>query len=250
MNVDVLLTALVEAARKRKAVGAAASGRLKDLLAQKGLGTLVDIRKWLERPDGISAPLAGHLMECLPKADEAPYGPYVPLAHLADGGMGTVWLACSPTNELVVVKTLKSSLTVQPGSTTATEFMRRFERESKITMQLAHDSVVRCLDHGVRQDGTAFMVLEYVDSGDLKELVDSRAGLTEGLALAILYQVVDALGEAHRLHLVHRDIKPANIFVSSSGRAKLADFGIARSTEDSRTMLTMQGALVGSPLYM
>jgi len=251
MDQAVLFTAVTEAARKRRILGAGAATRLAGHLAQKGLSSLTDLRRWLALADGsISTPLANRLAELLPKEDELPYGAYVPLAHLADGGMGTVWLACSPKNEMVVVKTLKSNLTVQPGSTTATEFMRRFDRETKITMQLDHPSVVRCLDSGVRTDGTAFMVLEYVDSGDLKELVDSRAGLSEGLALAIVYQAVDALQEAHRIRLVHRDIKPANIFVSSTGQAKLADFGIARSTEDSRTMLTMQGALVGSPMYM
>jgi serine/threonine protein kinase len=94
------------------------------------------------------------------------------------------------------------------------------------------------------------MVLEYVDSGDLKDLVERRGGLPEGLALAILYQAADGLAEAHRIHLIHRDIKPPNIFVNHAGQAKLADFGIARSTESNRTMLTMEGAIVGSPLYM
>jgi hypothetical protein len=94
------------------------------------------------------------------------------------------------------------------------------------------------------------MVLEFVDSGDLKDLVERRGGLPEGLALAIAYQAADGLAEAHRIHLVHRDIKPPNIFVNQAGQAKLADFGIARSTESNRTMLTMEGAIVGSPLYM
>lgn len=250
MNQDVLVTALVESARKRRFLGRAACARLGDFARQKGVQNVEDVRRWLVSGDGLSAPLANQLKSLLPKEGESPYGPYLPITHLAEGGMGSVWLACSPKQELVVVKTLRNSIAQQQGTTQGTEFMKRFEREAKITMQLTHPSVVRCLDTGVRADGTAFMVLEYVDSGDLKELVDSRAGLSEGLALAILHQVVDALGEAHRIKLVHRDIKPANIFVASDGRAKLADFGIARSTEQNRTMLTMEGAIVGSPLYM
>jgi len=250
MSPEIVITALIETVKKRRILGRVPAERLGEMAKQKGIANLDDVRKWLASGDGLSTPLANAIRGFLPKADETPYGPYVALAHLADGGMGTVWLACSPKNELVVIKTLKSSLTLQPGTTQGTEFMKRFEREAKITQQLGHPSVVRCLDNGVRADGTAFMVLEYVDSGDLKELVDSRAGLPEGLALAIFYQVVDALVEANRIHLVHRDIKPANIFVASTGRAKLADFGIARSTEQNRTMLTMEGAIVGSPLYM
>jgi serine/threonine protein kinase len=250
MNQDVLIEALVQTARKRRILGRVPSERLGDFARQKGVRNLDDVRKWLDTGDGLSAPLAGQIKAFLPKPEDASYGPYIPLAHLADGGMGTVWLACNPKNELVVVKTLRSNLTQQPNSTQGTEFMRRFEREARITQQLTHQSVVRCLDNGVRPDGTAFMVLEYVDSGDLKDLVESRGGLSEGLALAIFHQVVDALTEANRIHLVHRDIKPANIFVASTGRAKLADFGIARSTEQNRTMLTMEGAIVGSPMYM
>jgi len=250
MNQDVLIDALVQTVRKRRILGRGPSDRLGEFARQKGVQNLDDVRKWLAAGDGLSAPLASQIKAFLPKPEDTAYGPYLALTHLADGGMGSVWLACDPKNQLVVVKTLRSNLVQQPNSTQGTEFMKRFEREAKITMQLTHPSVVRCLDNGVRADGTAFMVLEYVDSGDLKDLVESRGGLSEGLALAIFHQVVDALSEAHRIHLVHRDIKPANIFVASSGRAKLADFGIARSTEQNRTMLTMEGAIVGSPLYM
>jgi serine/threonine protein kinase len=250
MSPDVLITALVAAVRKRRILGGGAADRLGELARQKGATDPAALRRWIAGGDGLTAPLAGRLHTLLPAEGEAPYGPYVAIAHLAEGGMGSVWLAAAPDDRLVVVKTLKKSAAAQPGSTTATEFLRRFEREARITMQLDHPSVVRCLDTGMRPDGTAFMVLEYVDSGDLKDLVEARSGLGEGLALAILHQVVDGLDAAHRLKLVHRDIKPANIFVASTGRAKLADFGIARSTEDSRTMLTMEGAVVGSPLYM
>jgi len=250
MNQDVLIDALMQTVRKRRILGRVPSERLGDFARQKGVQNLDDVRKWLAAGDGLSAPLANQIKAFLPKPEDTAYGPYLALAHLADGGMGSVWLACDPKNQLVVVKTLRSNLTQQANSTQGTEFMKRFEREAKITMQLTHPSVVRCIDNGLRADGTAFMVLEYVDSGDLKDLVESRGGLSEGLALAIFHQVVDALSEAHRIHLVHRDIKPANIFVASSGRAKLADFGIARSTEQNRTMLTMEGAIVGSPLYM
>ena len=250
MDQHVIIDALIQVARKRRLLAAGPAQRLGDYAKQKNISSLDDLRRWLKSGDGLSAHLANQLLEQIPTSEVKPFGPYVPLAHLADGGMGSVWLACSPKNELVVVKTLKNNLPPGTEKSQGTEFMRRFEREAKITMQLTHTNIVRCLDSGQAEDGTPFMVLEYVDSGDLKDLVERRGGLPEGLALAILYQAADGLAEAHRIHLIHRDIKPPNIFVNQAGQAKLADFGIARSTETNRTMLTMEGAIVGSPLYM
>jgi serine/threonine-protein kinase len=245
-----IIDALVQTTRKRRILPKGPSQRLGEYAAQKGIASLDDLRAWLAAGDGLSGDLAKKLQEFLPPKDAPAFGPYVPLTHLADGGMGTVWLAAAPDGATVVVKTLKGNLPGPKDGSQATEYMRRFEREARITQQLRHPNVVRCLDNGVAPDGSLFMVLEYVDSGDLRDVVEARAGLTEPLALAILYQVVDGLAEAHRIKLVHRDIKPPNIFVSADGTAKLADFGIARSTEQNRTMLTMQGAIVGSPLYM
>ena len=253
MESGVIIEALVQVARKRRLLGQGPSQRLGEYAKQRGIANLDDLRRWLMSGDGLSAHLANQLIAFIPKPEQPMLGAYVPLAHLADGGMGTVWLACSPDNKLVVVKTLKQQAAVGGDlvdNSNGTEFMRRFEREARITQQLTHPNIVRCLDAGQSADRTPFMVLEFVDSGDLKDLVERRGGLNEGLALAIIYQAADGLAEAHRIHLIHRDIKPPNIFVSADGRARLADFGIARSTESTRTMLTMEGAIVGSPLYM
>ncbi len=250
MDSSVIVDALVQVAQKRRLLSTGPAQRLGDYATQKQLNNLSDLRSWLQSGDGLSAHLANQLLELIPAEDVKPLGPYIPVAHLADGGMGSVWLACSPKNELVVVKTMKKNLPAGVEKSHGTEFMLRFEREAKITMQLNHPNVVRCIDSGQSDDGVPFMVLEYVNSGDLKDLVERRGGLPEGLALAILYQAADGLAEAHRIHLVHRDIKPPNIFVNQEGQAKIADFGIARSTEQNRTMLTMEGAIVGSPLYM
>ena len=116
--------------------------------------------------------------------------------------------------------------------------------------EMVHPSVVAILDHGAAEDGTLFMVLAFVEAGDLKELVENQGPLPEAMALAFVHQVADALDEAHKRKLIHRDIKPANIFASAEGVCQLADFGIARSTAVERTMLTMEGTLVGSPAYM
>ena len=251
MAIPLVLTGLIQAAQKRRLLGRAPAGRLTDYAASKGIATMPALHAWLTAADGLAPDLGKKLLALLPKPDMGRFGPYTPLAHLADGGMGSVWLAHRDGSEdLLVVKTMKASAVQSVDASKGTELLRRFERETSITRQLNHPNVVRCLDAGVADAQTTYMVLEYVDSGDLRDLVDTKGGLSEGLALAIIYQVVDGLAEAHRLKLVHRDIKPPNIFVSSDGRAKLADFGIARSTEANRTMLTMEGAIVGSPQYM
>ena len=251
MTTPVFVTALIEAGRKRRILTRTQADRLTEYAAGKELATLDALREWLAKADGLHPDLARKLNATLPPGDQRALGPYQPLAHLADGGMGSVWLAAKDgSSEVVVVKTIKPQPGADTSGTRGAEALKRFEREAKITRQLTHPNVVRCLDAGVADQATMYLVLEYVDSGDLRDLVDAKGGLTEALALAILYQVADGLAEAHRLKLVHRDIKPPNIFVASNGMAKLADFGIARSTESNRTMLTMEGAIVGSPLYM
>jgi serine/threonine protein kinase len=251
MNPPPALVALVEAGRKRRILTRTQAERLSGYAGTKDVASLPALRSWLASADGLHPDLARKLLALLPPEAQGPLGAYQPLAHLADGGMGSVWLAAMPdTAELVVVKTIKPAPGTSLSETQACEATRRFEREARITRQLTHPNVVRCLDSGVTDGQVLFLVLEYVDSGDLRDLVDTKGGLTEPLALAILFQVADGLAEAHRLKLVHRDIKPPNIFVASNGLAKLADFGIARSTESTRTMLTMEGAIVGSPMYM
>ncbi|MBA2480406.1 MAG: protein kinase [Planctomycetes bacterium] len=250
MDQQVVIEALVQSTRKRRILPKGPSTRLGDYAKKKGVDSLVSLRAWLASGEGLSSDLVRKITEFLPPPTLTAFGKYTPLAHLADGGMGSVWLSCDPDNKLVVVKTLKNNTPLVKEGSVGTEFMKRFEREAKITQQLKHPNVVHCLDNGIAADGSMFMVLEYVDSGDLRDVVEARSGLSEALTLAIMYQVVDGLAEAHRFKLVHRDIKPPNIFVAGDGTAKLADFGIARSTEEQRTMLTMQGAIVGSPLYM
>ena len=249
--IPCFIAAMIEAGRKRRILTRAQAERLADYAVSKGLADIAALRAWLASADGLHPDLARKLALALPPVNQLPFGDYMPLAHLADGGMGSVWLAVKKgSEELIVIKTIKAATGHQVTEAQVNDALRRFEREAKITRQLQHPNVVRCLDNGIADQHTLFLVLEYVDSGDLRDLVDAKGGLTEALGLAILYQVADGLAEADRLKLVHRDIKPPNIFVASNGQAKLADFGIARSTETNRTMLTMEGAIVGSPMYM
>jgi serine/threonine protein kinase len=245
---EPVIQALVEVARRRGLLGREPGRRLARYATDRHVHSLSDLRSWLANADGINPDLARRLTTLLAPAELPAFGDYRALAHLADGGMGRVWLAAGPSGALVVVKTLKKSSS--SDALVAKERIQRFEREARITRQLAHPNIVRCLNSGHQDDGTLYLVLEYVESGDLRDLVTHRQCLPEPLSLAIMYQVADALAEADRLKLVHRDLKPSNIFVTKDGNALLADFGIARSTEADRTELTMAGAIIGSPQYM
>ena len=239
-----ICAAIIHLARKRGLLDRAGCARLGILLAEAAPAS-VDAARQVLFQKGFLAPAVGKALNgFLAKPGQLPLGTYTPLVHLADGGMGTVWLAGSEDGKLVVAKTLRGN---HAGNQ---ELIYRFERETRYMQEMRHPQVVACLDHGIASDGTAFMILEFEPSGDLRELVLAEGWLPEGLALAIIYQVAAALGAAHQRQLIHRDIKPANIFCSRDGQAKLADFGIARSTTEQRTMLTMAGSIVGSPAYM
>ena len=238
------IEALLHTARKRCILDRGQAARLHVLMHAQSIHDPKTARAWILSSGLVTARTAQMLLERLPKADQPPYGTYVPLVHLADGGMGSVYLAADVNGKLVVIKTMRGNLA---GNT---EVVHRFQRETRYMMELKHPNIVACLDQGQASNGELFLVLEFEPSGDLKELTTQHHGLYEAIGLGMIYQIADALTLAHQKQLVHRDIKPPNIFVSYEGRAKLADFGIARSTNEQRTMLTMQGALVGSPYYM
>ncbi|MBA3687138.1 MAG: protein kinase, partial [Planctomycetes bacterium] len=249
-------------------------------LVAAGVDSVEAVHRWLEIESRLSGTVLNQLAALLPPSDRRTYGAYDCLAHLADGGMGSVWLAAAPDRRLVVIKTMRDTpgsaveeVRVEPdgsiwidqaampattratptarrGGSEGSDLQRRFEREARITRGLDHPNVVRCLDHGIAADGTRFMVLEFIRDGDLKELVLGRGPLPEVEALGLLHQVAEGLVAAHAVELIHRDIKPHNIFVTDAGVAKLADFGFARSTQMDRTFLTMAGTTVGSPAYM
>lgn len=236
-----------------------------------GLSSPQDLRTWLPGRSGLPAEQIANLIRLLP-GPEVAFTPYRPLAHLASGGMGRIWLAEAPDGALVVVKTLLVESTASGGDyaldddgaiwideptptsrkndTPAGDLVQRLERETRITRSLNHPHIVHCRDHGLTANGQVFLVLEYMASGDLRDLLDDHGPLPEALTLAIVRQVVAALDTAHRQQLLHRDVKPANIFLAADGHAKLADFGFARSNQLNRTQLTLAGSVVGSPLYM
>lgn len=169
-------------------------------------------------------------------------GPYVLGEPLGKGGMGTVYRAVHhETDEAVAVKVLSPRLAVAEG------FRDRFEAEIESLKSLRHAGIVRLYGHG-EQDGTLFYAMELVEGASLEDELRNGRRFDWREASAIALQVCNALKHAHDHGVIHRDIKPANILFSESGRAKLADFGIARVF--GSTGGTIAGGVLGTADYM
>ena len=128
------------------------------------------------------------------------------------------------------------------------DFVERFKREARSVAQLQHPNIVTVIDRG-EQDGRQYIVFEYIEGENLKELVvrKGRLGVREALEIAI--EVARALGFAHEHGLVHRDVKPQNVLLNGDGRAKVTDFGIARSL-DVEQGVTQTGTVLGTSNYI
>ncbi|MGH8922322.1 MAG: protein kinase domain-containing protein, partial [Actinomycetes bacterium] len=167
---------------------------------------------------------------------------------IAVGGMAEVWEGYDETlSRPVAVKVLKTHLAADDS------FRERFRREAITAARLVHPNVVATFDTGL-DAGTAFIVMELVRGWTLRELLSERGPLPPALAVVITDQIADALGYAHRSGLIHRDVKPANVLLcdddASMPRVKVADFGIAKATEQLDLDLTQTGMLIGTPKYL
>jgi eukaryotic-like serine/threonine-protein kinase len=128
------------------------------------------------------------------------------------------------------------------------DFVERFKREARSVAQLQHPNIVTVIDRG-EQDGRQYIVFEYIDGENLKELVVRKGRLEVHEALEIAIEVARALGFAHEHGLVHRDVKPQNVLMNGDGRAKVTDFGIARSL-DVEHGVTQTGTVLGTSNYI
>jgi eukaryotic-like serine/threonine-protein kinase len=169
-------------------------------------------------------------------------GRYRLVERIGAGGMGEVWRA---TDEIlgraVAIKTMLPSIMGDP------DFSRRFLGEAKAMAALRHPGVVAIHDFHSGPDG-AFLVMEYVQSESLGQVLRRVGKLDWVSTLNLIAQVADALQAAHDAGLVHRDVKPANLLVRPDGSVVLTDFGIARIAD--QTSLTTPGALLGTPSYL
>lgn len=168
---------------------------------------------------------------------------YKVLRQVGTGGMAHVYKAVHiASHRVVAIKMLKEEYRDDR------ELLRRFEREARASLQLEHDNIVRGYDVG-KHEGIPYMVLEYVEGPTLKEVIEENGRLSSSQATGICCQLLDALQAAHNCGIIHRDIKPQNVILNSRGRAKLADFGIAR--EVSATTMTFDGKnVLGSVHYI
>ena len=163
--------------------------------------------------------------------------------ELGSGGAAVVWRAHDRSlDRSVAVKLLHPALSRDDGS------VARFQREARSAATLNHRNVVAIYDIGEDGDDT-FIVMEHVDGPGLDDVLGAGA-MTPELVAAVGYQVASALGAAHDRGIVHRDVKPANILLSSTGLAKVADFGIAKAVDAQHTTLTRTGTMVGTVAYL
>jgi eukaryotic-like serine/threonine-protein kinase len=128
------------------------------------------------------------------------------------------------------------------------DFVERFKREARSVAQLQHPNIVTVIDRG-EEEGRQYIVFEYIDGENLKELVVRKGRLDVADALDVATEIARALAFAHDHGLIHRDVKPQNVLLNGDGRAKVTDFGIARSL-DVEHGVTQTGTVLGSSNYI
>lgn len=164
--------------------------------------------------------------------------------RLGLGGMSTVQLAVDTRLEReVAVKLLAEHLAEDPT------FVSRFQREALAAARLVHPNIVQVFDSGLDEaSGRHYIVMEYVDGRSCAQLLRDRGHLEVQDAIFVVEQACKGLEYAHRNGVVHRDVKPGNLLVSRDGTVKLADFGIAKATEQSS--ITQVGSVLGTAAYL
>jgi eukaryotic-like serine/threonine-protein kinase len=158
------------------------------------------------------------------------------------GGMSSVYRAFDPTLERrVAIKLMHRDLSTDPDQ------LERFRREARAVARLNHPHVVTVIDAG-DDGGTPYIVFEYVEGETLKDRINRLGRLSVPEAVAYAIEIGRALACAHHHKLVHRDVKPQNVLIDPEGRAKVTDFGIARSLEAHG--LTATGRVLGTTDYV
>jgi serine/threonine protein kinase len=180
-------------------------------------------------------------------------GQFQILQKIGSGGMGSVYKALQPAmNRMVAIKIL------HPKLASRKDLVSRFRREARAMSHLTHPNTVKVYLYGELEDGSLYIVMEYLEGKNLNQTVRSEGPMTIERGLSILIQSCNALDEAHRAGIIHRDLKPENIFVTSQGGmkdfAKVLDFGLAKVTEremrPGSIILTQEGMVFGTPEFM
>jgi len=169
-------------------------------------------------------------------------GRYELVELIGRGGMSSVWKAEDRLlDRTVAIKVLHEQFT------TDEEYVERFRREARSVAQLSHPNIVTVIDRGEEQ-GRQYIVFEYVEGENLKQLLERGGPLPVRDALIFALQMARALGFAHDRGLIHRDVKPQNVLLNEDGQAKMTDFGIARSVDVEGVTIT--GTVLGTSEYI
>jgi len=162
---------------------------------------------------------------------------------LGRGGMGEVWLAEHATlHRTLALKVLRPELACDSA------FVERFLREARAAARIHHPGVVMVHDAG-QVDGGLYLAMEYMPGGDLRSCITAGRGLPLAQAIDLCLGAAEGLQALHDAGLIHRDLKPENILLDAAGRPKIADFGLARTTQGDDRM-TATGMAMGTPAYM
>lgn len=173
---------------------------------------------------------------------EATLGDYDVAGEAGRGGMATVYLAHDiALDRKVAVKVMS------PAIATTAEMVERFKREARTAASLSHPNIIPI--YAVRHtDSLLYFVMKLIEGRPLDCILRDMGPLPIPMVQAIVGQVAEALGYAHRRGVVHRDVKPANILIDDEGWCVVTDFGIAKVRETEN--LTTSGTMVGTPIYM
>lgn len=166
---------------------------------------------------------------------------------LGEGGFGQVWYALDAAGLPVAIKLLHLELI------RSTDALTRFSRELEAISRLDHRNVVRPLTRGALDDGRPFLVLEYVEGANLRDLIAERGMLRPEEMLEILEPICEALTQAHAAGLVHRDVKPSNVIIGRDARGPrpvLLDFGLVKLLDQDLPSLTSSRNMLGTPVAM
>ena len=198
---------------------------------------------------GVNPPVVGQSPNLL-GADATPlaeipkiFGRYRILRELGGGGMGTVYLALDTQLDREVALKVP-----HVNAANDSDDLERFDREAKIAAKLSHANICQVYDVG-EIGGRRYLTMEFIDGKPLSKKVGSKS-LKDIPVIQLVRQVALAVGAAHKLGIIHRDLKPANIMLTSDGRPKVTDFGLARRLSVSHQRLTQKGMIIGTPAYM
>lgn len=171
---------------------------------------------------------------------------YRVLEEVGRGGMAVVYRGRDRTlDREVAIKVLHAHLADAPES------RARFQQEARAVAKLRHPNIIEIFDYDAGDDGAgpSYIVTEFIEGRTLKDFIEQEQTFFPEVAALIAVEICEAIGHAHGLGIIHRDLKPENMMITTDGRLKLMDFGIAKVI-DQQQQMTMTGSILGSPAHM